>query len=414
MHSRDLYKRILGVEAPWVVTRVDFLESSQSVEIRVEHGPETPLCCPLCGRACSGYDTRPRRWRHLDTCQYPTILACDVPRISCEEHGVRQVAVPWSDPGSRFTAFFEKLVIDWLHEASLSAVARLLGLSWSQVDSIMARAVTRGLSRRKKAALSRIAVDETSFQKRHEYVTVVTNQDGNRVEYVADGRGKDALDGFWKTLSAAELQAIDSVSMDMWRPYMRSTKDYVPQAEEKICFDKFHVAKHLGDAVDRVRRAENRVLGAEGDECLKGSKYLWLQNPLRMSRERWSSFTTLRTSSLKTARAWHLKEVAMQLWNYSTRGWGRKAWKKWLGWALRCRLEPMRKAAKMIRRHLEGILNAMVMEVTNAGSESINAKIQKVKRMACGFRNRDRFRNAIYFHCGGLNMDPEGVTHTKS
>ena len=230
MLERHLYRSILGVEAPWRVVSVDFdkrplrpdspnpLEHWEGeVTIRVDHDRRAPLLCPQCQKACPGYDYRTRRWRHLDTCQFQTIVVCDVPRISCEEHGVQQVEVSWAEAGSRFTALFEALAISWLQEASFSAVARLLRLSWDQVDGIMARAVRRGLSRRKKRPMWHIAIDETSFQKRHEYVTVVTNQEGNRVKYIADGRGKAVLDGYWQTLTPMEKSSVESVSMDMWQ-----------------------------------------------------------------------------------------------------------------------------------------------------------------------------------------------------
>ena len=428
MQERDLYQQILGLESPWKVTDVKFHKERSSdttgnpllkwqgeVTLRVEHSHAIPLHCPECNGKSPGYDTRPRRWRHLDTCQFKTIVVCDVPRIQCQEHGVHQVKVPWAEDGSRFTALFEALAIDWLKEASHLAVADILGLTWDQIDGICQRAVKRGLLRRQPSRMHHLAVDETSFQKRHEYVTVVTNQDGNRVEFVADGRSKNVLDSFWQRLSANELEAVQTVSMDMWRPYIRSTMDHVPGAEQKICFDKFHVAKHLGGAVDQVRRMEHANLLREGNDRLKGSKYLWLQNPGNMSNRRWQSFAELRASKLKTARAWHMKEVAMSLWDYVHPTWARKAWKKWLGWAARCRLNPMKSAAKMIGKHLQGILNAVVKKVSNAGAESINSKIQKIKSRACGFRNRERFRNAIYFHCGGLDMYPRlGSTHTKS
>lgn len=409
MQDHQLYARILGLTAPWRVVAVELDEQTTTVEVRVEHAPHVALTCPTCGSACSGYDTRPRKWRHLDTCQYRTILTCDVPRVRCAEHGVVQVAVSWAEEGSRFTALFEALVIDWLKEASFSAVARRVRLSWDQVDSIMNRAVRRGLERRNPRALRRIGIDETSFQKRHEYVTVVLDQIEGDVLYVGDGRGQEALDPFYESLSAEEREAIESISMDMWRAYQRSTREHVPQAEEKICFDKFHVAKHLGDAVDKVRRQEHRLLHARGDDRLKGSKYSWLQHPDRMSEECWSKFAALRGSALKTARAWAIKETAMTLWGYVRRKWAEKAWKQWLAWASRSKLRPVIEVAKMIRKHLQGILNAIVLRVTNARSEAVNAKIQWIKRTACGYRNRERFRTAIYFHCGGLDLYPDRI-----
>lgn len=409
MRDKELYAKILGIESPWRVTEVDLSLEDGEILVHLDNGDKRPPC-PECGKLCSGYDTRSRRWRHLDTCQYRTVLVAQVPRIECPVHGVLQIRVPWSEPGSRFTALFESLVIDWLQEASISAVTRLVGLDWGEVDRIMTRAVARGLTRRERRLPQRIGVDETSFQKRHEYVTVVCDQQEDVVVHVADGRGRDSLDDFYKTFDKEQRQAVESVAMDMWAAYIGSTVQYIPGAETKIAFDKFHVAQHLSNAVDKIRRQENKFLVEQGDERLKGSKYLWLQNPDNMSDERWSSFESLRQASLKTARAWAIKELAMSLWQYTYRGSARKAWNKWYSWAIRSRLEPIQEVAKMVQRHLEGILTAIVRGVTNARSEGINAKIQWIKYTARGFRNRERFRNAIYFHIGGLQLHPEGVT----
>lgn len=184
-----------------------------------------------------------------------------------------------------------------------------------------------------------------------------------------------------------------------------------------MCFDRFHVAKHLGDAVNEVRKDEHRGLLAEGDGRLKRTRFLWLMGPdrrSRLSKQRRSEFDRLKNSTLKVARAWAIKETAHGLWAYRRRGWAVRGWKRWLGWAFRSRLEPIRKAARMVREHLWGILNAVLKGVTNATSESLNAKIQWVKKNACGFRNRERFRTAILFHCGRLDLYPWPLTHTKS
>ena len=130
MRDKDLYQQILGIALPWRVTQVDLDLKSETVTVNVELEPGSELACPQCGQGCSGYDHRERRWRHLDTCQFRTVLVAQVPRVECAEHGVHQIAVPWAEPGSHFTALFEALVIDWLHEAPLAAVARRLSLSW--------------------------------------------------------------------------------------------------------------------------------------------------------------------------------------------------------------------------------------------------------------------------------------------
>ena len=158
------------------------------------------LACPECGQSRPGYDTQPRRWRHLDTCQFQTVLEADVPRCSCAEHGVKQIKVPWAEPGSRFTALFERLAIDWMQEAGRSATARQMGLSWSEADGIMQRAVDRGLARRPATLTPVLGVDEKSFQGR-EFVTVVCDLDGGTVLHVADGHGSEALKSCYEAMT---------------------------------------------------------------------------------------------------------------------------------------------------------------------------------------------------------------------
>ena len=413
-----MYRRVLGIEAPWSVVDVEVDEAGEEVRVRVAHTGRGALLCPKCDAKCSGYDHRQREWRHLDTCQFKTVLVADIPRVDCAEHGAISIFVPWAEPGARFTALFEMLVIAWLRDASMSAVARRMRITWDHVDGIMARAVRRGLGRRESTQATRLGVDETSFKKRYKYVTVVADLDAPEptVIYVGEGHSKETLTAFYKSLSTEAKQQIEAVSMDMWPAYIGATRDAIPDADEKICFDKFHVAKHLGDAVDKVRRAEHTALMKGGDERLKGSKYLWLQNPDNMSEERWEErFSVLRASALKTARAWAVKEEAMTLWTYVARGWASKAWKKLIGWMMRTRLEPVKRVGRMVKNHLWGIINAIVLKVTNARMESINARIQRVKKMACGFRNMDRFKTAIYFHLGGLDLRPEvQLTHANS
>jgi len=407
MHDRELYRQILGIQPPWEVSEVDVDLPGSGVTVRIRHSV-AGLACPQCGADCPGYDTRQRKWRHLDTCQYKTWLVAEVPRVKCPEHGVHQVPVPWAEGNSRITALFEALVIDWLKVATISEVAELLDLGWSAVARVQERAVKRGLARREQAFPDAIGIDETAFQRRHEYVTVVN--DGERVLHVADGRGREVLDDWYRAQPAAMLDGLKTVAMDMWPAYIRSTVAHVPGAAGKIAFDKFHVAKHLGDAVDQVRRAEHKALKAEtGDSPLTRSRYLWLQHPDRMTDKAWAHFEGLKSANLKTARAWAIKTHAMCLWDYRSRGWAWRGWQEWYNWAIRSRLEPIKKVARMIKRHLDGIITAVVTGATNARAEGFNTMIQKLKRDARGFRKRDRFRAAIYFHLGGLDLYPDAV-----
>jgi transposase len=411
MRDRDLYAQILGITSPWHVSDVRLDVPAGKVEVIVEH--RGTACCPQCGKSCPGYDSRLRRWRHLDTCQLQTVLVADVPRVECPEHGVVQASTPWAEAGSRFTALFERVVIDWLREASFSAVARRLGLTWDEVDGIMARAVERGLGRRGETSARRIGLDETSFRKRHEYVTVVTDLDGRRVLSVLDGRTKESVDAHFSALPEAVRASVEVVAMDMWKPYMDAAAKWLPRA--RVCFDRFHVARHLSDAVNTVRKEEHKRLRAAGDRTLVGTKYLWLESPASMRPERRSLLSQLKDVCTRTGRAWALKEMASKLWDYVSPGWARRGWLAWAALASRSKLRPMVRAARMVRTHLEGILNAVVLRATNAAAESMNARIQRIKAMACGYRNRKRFRNAILFHLGSLDLYPRPASaHTIS
>lgn len=398
------------METPWYVESVELKLEAGEVHVHLAHREVGHWPCAECGVDCKLYDHQPeRQWRHLDTCQYQTILHAEPPRSECGEHGVRVVKLAWAEPSSRFTALFEGLAIEWLKQASQKAVAGQLKLSWDEIHGIMERAVKRGLERRKAEVVSQIGIDEKAFRKGHNYLTLVNDLVGSRVLYIAEERKQASLDGFWETLTAEQIAGIEAVAMDMWDPYIASVREHVPEADGKIVFDKFHVAQHLGDAVDKVRRKENKTLQAAGDDRLKGTRYDWLRNPARMEPKDRREFAELRKSGLKTARAWALKETAMALYSYVYERPARKHFRWWHNWAVRSRLPPMIEVARMLQRRFGNIITYLRHRVTNAASESINAKIQWVKYTARGFRNKQNFVHAIYFHCGGLDLAPEAT-----
>jgi len=404
MRDVDLYAQILGIQSPWSVDCVDFLKNDKEVRITVSLS-RAGYCCPKCSKVCNGYDTAKRRWRHLDTCQYATYIEAEVPRVECKEHGIHSVGVPWAEDKSRFTILFERLVIDLLHDASISVVAEWTGLSWSQVDGIQSRAVTRGLARRNKEPVQYIGVDETSAKKGHNYLTIVHDKASGNVLYVGEGRDMTTIDRFYEEWQD-HLWAVRSVSMDLWPAFIGSARKWLEDADSKICFDRFHVAGFFGKAVDQVRKRENSELQANGNETLKGTKYDWLRNANNIDGRSRLWFTKLSRENLKTARAWAIKETAAMLWKYTSKTWAEKAWRNLFGWMCRCRLSPMVALARSLKKHFYGIMNAIMLCVDNGMAESINSKIQKVKKMACGFRNTERFRNAIMFHFGGLDLYP--------
>ena len=407
MQDTALYQYLLGMQSPWTVSRVNLDVNGQRVDVWAEHPEDAAWACPQCSRTLPLYDhAEERTWRHLDSCQFQTHLHARIPRVECGEHGVVQILVPWAEPRSRFTLLFERLAIDVLRQCDVSGATRILRISWDEAWGLMERAVTRGRQRKVRTVVRRIGVDEKAAAKGHRYLTLVCDLDEGTVEHIAEDRKQESLDGYYAGLTTEQLDGIEAVAMDMWEPYVQATRARVPEAAEKIVFDRFHVMGHVGKAVDAVRKQEHRELMESGDETLKGSKYLWLYSREHVPARRRDEFAALRHKELKVGRAWAIKEALRRLWHYVYPASGWKFWKRWYFWATHSRLEPIRKAAETIRRHIHNIVTYYQHPVTNAMSEGLNSQIQKIKSMACGFRNTENFKTAIYFHCGGLDLYP--------
>ncbi|MDZ7787190.1 MAG: transposase [Halofilum sp. (in: g-proteobacteria)] len=191
------------------------------------------------------------------------------------------------------------------------AVSWRLKLSWSVVAGVQQRAVARGLARRAAATPEAISIDETAFARRHEYVTVISSED--RVLHVGDGRQQSVLEDWYREQDASTLSGLRTVAMDMWAPYIRATRAFVPDADHKIAFDRFHVAQHLSHAVDQVRRSEHKALQAAGDGSLKRTRYLWLQSPKQMSRRRKDELQELLVLMADRVEDWRLKRCRRAL-----------------------------------------------------------------------------------------------------
>ena len=251
-----------------------------------------------------------------------------------------------------------------------------------------------------------IGVDEKAAGKGQNYITVVCDLDAGTVEFIADERRQASLDGYFDRFTPEQLEQIQAVAMDMWEPYAASVRAHLSDAEDKIVFDRYHLMGYLTKAVDTVRKQENRALAAAGDKSLAGSKYLWLYSAENLPERHHDRFATLRSGDLKTARAWAIKESLRHLWSYQRRGWAAKHFKRWYFWATHCRLKPIIDAAKTLKRHEAGLLSYFAHPITNAGAEGLNSRIQAIRVSARGYRNREHFKTAIYFHLGGLQLHP--------
>ena len=407
MDDTELYTKLLGITPPWRVTRVTVNLPAERIDVWVAEAPGTKLHCAGCGEPRAVYDHTPEQvWQHLDTCQCRTFVHGRLPRTTCPVDGVRQIAAPWAEPRAPFTRQYEGRLLDLCRECDVTGVHRLTGASWDAVWAVLTRAVARGLARKPRRLPTRLGIDEKALGKGQRYETVVVDLARGTVEAVLDDRSQAALETYYRQFTAAELQGIQAIAMDMEAHYIQATLACVPGAATKLVFDKYHVVRTVTTAVDDVRRQEHKALQAADDRRLKGTKYLWLWNAENVPAWRRAEFEALKRAALQTSRAWAIKEALRPFWHYTSPTWAAKYFAAWYFWATHSRLVPMIKAAKTLKRHLPNLLTYFTHRITNALSEGINSKIQTFKLMACGYRNREHYRTAILFHCGGLDLYP--------
>ena len=402
MEDTELFAGILGLTSPWRVVGVERDEAALCivVDVRFVRSEAGDLCGHLHGYV-------EREWRHLDTCQYRTVVRARVPRVKSPDGKTTEVEVPWADRFSRITRMMEAQAIEVLKAArSHSSAARLLNMGEGQLDRVMARAVERGMAKREEEQIKHIGLDEKAMRKGHRYVSILNDISCGVVIDLVEGRDGEAAGKLWKCLSANQRDSVEAVAMDMWPAYMNAAAAYVPDAD--VVHDRFHIAKHLGDAVDAVRRAENRALMKEGDDALKGTKWHWIRRfgDLRSAP---AAFKKLYSSSLKTAKAWGYKELFDQFWGYLSEAWAEKFFKSWYYRVIHTKLEPLKKVARMLKKHLPGILAYVRHRITNATAEGLNSKIQNLRSNARGLPKFETFRIRVLFHCGGLDLS----THTN-
>lgn len=406
MDDKELYRQILGIVAPWEIKSIDLKMGKERVDIYLEWPYQTDGTCPKCGKTCKIHDRREERvWRHLDTCQLKTFIHCSTPRVKCPEHKTITMEVPWAEDMSRFTKQFERIAIQFLEASeNRKKTAENLRLSWDEMNHIMTKAVKRGLDRRENEPIKYVGIDEKSFLKGHNYVTVMTDTEGKRILDVAKGRNTEAVESLWEGLTINQKSGIEAVSMDFWRAFITGAGKHVPEAA--IVHDRFHIEKYLNGAVDKVRKGEHKELKARNDETLTGSKYLWLKSKKNFTKDNKSDFKKFNIDQLAVGRAWNRKELFRHFWSYKYEGSARNFFNKWYFSATHSRLKPLIDVAKMLKRHIENIMTYIKHRITNAFAEGINSRIQHIKATARGFRNFENYRTSILFYCGKLNLYP--------
>lgn len=402
MTHQDL-EMMLGLTAPWKLNTAEIDHTKRTVTLRVVC-ESTLWGDPESGRRLHIHSHEERRWRHLDFWQYETVLIASVPRVLDPETGKTQmVTVPWAGAGSRWTLAFEALALAVIQACrSIEDARRLLRLSWDSAQRIIRRAVERGMARRQSRGIDFLGIDEKSFGKGQNYISVLTDITGKCVLEVVEGADKPSAMALIRTLPPEQLAGVQAVAMDRSPAYLAAVSEALPGAA--IVHDAYHLSADLNKAVDQVRRQEHRILLSLGDDTLTGTKYDWLRNPLNMTPEKLTAFTGLASLALKTSRAWGIKELFGGFWEQPDAAAGGRFFAKWYARTIRSRLEPMKKLARSFRKSLPYLVTWFQFPISNAMAEGFNSVIQLLKAAARGFRNAANYRISILFHCGKLDL----------
>ena len=405
MNSKQLYKEMLGLQGSWYIKSVTLSKEIKQVTVEVALRKGLVWADPTNRTArahINGWTER--QWRHLDTCQFKTIIKARVPQLKYSDGTVKELPVPWADRYARVSLSMEAFVVELLQACpNIKSVCSLTDLSWKTVDTIMKKAVERGLTRRAQVPMEHLGLDEKSIEKGHSYASILTDVSGSRVLNLVRGRTQEAAQELLETtLSQEQRASVEAVAMDMWPAYMGAVRETLPKAS--IVHDKFHVVKYLNESVDQVRRREHRAMSAAGFSPLVGTKYSWMRNFKDKRSSEAVEFRALHQMNLKTSRAWTIKETFAHFWTYHSISAASSFFTEWSNNAMRSKLEPVKKVVKMLRRHLDGLLNYTRYHITNATAEGFNSVIQLIKTNARGFRSFESFRARILFHCGKLDL----------
>ena len=370
------------------------------------------LGCPLCAFTTrSGYDTRvvPSWWRSLDFGPHMVIVRALLRRLECPEHGVRVQAVPFARHRAGFTRDVEDVAAFLATKTDKTTIARFLRLDWDTVGRICERVVADGLDEDRLEGLVNVGVDEVSWKKHHNYLTLVTDHDKKRVIWGKAGKNAATLDAFFDEIGPEQAADIEAVSMDMGPAYAKSvrTEGHAPQAT--ICYDPFHAVKIVTEALDVERRKAWNELRAAGDaeaaKKFKGARWVLLKNPTDLDEGQAAVLRKLKRRGGDVWRAYSLKEAFRAIFagDLTPEQTGQLI-DRWISRASRSRLPSFVKAAKTIRKHREGILSALRLGINNARAEGLNSVVRLIFRRARGFHSPEAALALVMLTCGPITL----------
>jgi len=413
MQIKTILNRVHPLKS-FVYGRVRFLPELSIVEVSVRERKGSRAICSGCGKKRPGYDRLPgRMFEFVPLWGLTVYFLYALRRVNCRRCGVKVEQVPWADGKSRLTTAYAWFLARWAKRLSWSEVAEAFGTSWYHVYRSVEIAVKWGRAHMNLDAIGAIGVDELQWGRGHRYITAVYQIDAGcrRLLWVGERRDVKTLLRFFRWFGAERTAKLQFVCSDMWRPYLKVIAKKAGQAIHIL--DRFHIMMHLNKAIDKIRAEETATMKKKGLEpVLKGSRWLLLKRTFNLTEKQTARLSDLVQYNLKTVRAWLLKEQFQLFWDYVSPYWAGRFLDDWCAQTMRSRLEPMKKAAKMLRRHRPLILNWFhAKKQFSAGVvEGLNNKAKLTTRKAYGFRTFKVLKIALYHTLGDL---PEPQTTHK-
>jgi transposase len=401
MRDTELFQMALGLIPPWQVESCEFDPARKRIDIMINFRHGGTFVCPECGKEeLKAYDTELKSWRHLNFFQHEAYLTSRVPRVKCNRCGIRVVDVPWSRSGSGFTLLFEAMIMTLAKAMPVKTIASFVNEHDTRLWRIIHHYVDQGRLEADYSQVKNVGFDETSSKRGHNYVSLFVDLAGPRVLFATEGKDSSTVERFRQDLIEHKGcgENIDQMCCDMSPAFIKGVREQFPAA--KITFDKFHIMKIVNEAVDEVRRQEQK----DRPELAR-SRYIWLKNPVNLKQSQADTLEklTVKKLNLKTSRAYHIRLNFQELFNQPSEI-AEPFLKKWYFWATHSRLEPMKEAAYTIKRHWDGVLQWFKSQINNGILEGINSLIQAAKAKARGYRTTRNLIAMIYLIGGKLNF----------
>lgn len=382
--------------------------------------------CGICGRKAPYYDAGRgyRLWRTTDIGLHKAGLCADSYRVNCPEHGVVTAAVPWARHSSRYTRNFGQTAAWPALNCSKAAASQFLRISWNPVGPVISRihANLDTCPESRFDGLEKIGIDETSYRKGHEYMTVVVNHGTGKVVWVAPGHGKEVLSKFFESLSEDQRAAIRPVSADGAKWIASCVEEFCPNAVR--CIDPFHVVEWVNEALGQVRidswhdakknaapepkRKPGRPPKGTPPKDhtaseIRHSKYALGKNPENLTADQRAKLGLIAKTDNRLWRAYRLKEELRTVFRLDKDA-GREQLDHWIKWAQHCRIPAFVEPQRKIRRHYGAIMATLESGLPNARIEAVNNKTKLSIRMAYGFRNITNMVDMFMLRCSELTV----------